>query len=464
MKLTKYTLILVGILILASALMLFRLETKSYWGDEIFSVTHIQKDVWSILVGEDEPGNPPLYFLLLHYWIILFGTGEFAVRFLSVIFGVLSVYVTYNLGKLFFGEKEGLVSAFLLLVSHTFIAQAQDARAYTLFTFLSLLSLYFFWKMMKSGENKYLLAYVLSTVLALCSHYSAFLVVVIEFIFFVIQRKAASISTKKFFSVLSILFVLYLPFTILFVGNAIDRVKSNTEEESIVRAAELWGIDPSTAFFGILAAFSNTKYAIPLFLLPLLYGTYACWKTDKEKYLLLGLWVLLPVVAVFLLSFKMILGFKYIIFTFPVFLLLVSKGLTSIKNVSILALLLLLMLGSAGVRLADYYGSEKQDWRSAATFVDANVRTDMVVVQPHWARKYFWFYSNLNQTQIKGITEENGLPSKTIEVSSNNTRVWVVYSDENKMFDVNERIVDWLDKNCGRRAEFAEITVYLCSS
>lgn len=459
---SKHSLILVGILVLASALMLFRLETKSYWGDEIFSVTHAQRDSFVILSGEGEPGNPPLYFLLLHFWLI-FGTGEFAVRFLSVIFGLLSVYMTYKVGSLFFSQKEGLISAFLLSIAHGFIGQAQDARMYTLVTFLALCSLYFFYRAAKEGKDSYLLAYLFSTFLALCTHYFSFFVVLVELLYFVAERRSHTLSAKKFFIVICVIFLFYLPFLIPFIGNAFERVKRNIEEESIVRAADLWGYQPDTMFIATLSAYSNTKYAIPLFLLPLLYGLIINWKKERNQYLLLLLWILVPVFVVFLLCFKMFLGLKYILLTMPIFLVLVAHGVTSFKNKRIWVLLLLLITASASIKLMEYYASEKPDWRSTASYVDSVARSDLVVVQPHWARKYFWFYSRLDRQQIIGVTEEDGLPSKTQAVYANNSRMLVVYSDENKMFDYGGNVRGWLDETCVKNREFAEITVYSCS-
>jgi 4-amino-4-deoxy-L-arabinose transferase-like glycosyltransferase len=47
-------------------------------------------------------GNSPFYYLILHWWTVVFGLSDFSVRFLSVIFSVLIIGLTYLFGKRFF--------------------------------------------------------------------------------------------------------------------------------------------------------------------------------------------------------------------------------------------------------------------------------------------------------------------------------------------------------------------------
>jgi len=48
--------------------------------------------------GQDRP-TPPLYYLLLHYWIALNGDTPYYVRLLSVLFGAGTIPVIYLIGK-----------------------------------------------------------------------------------------------------------------------------------------------------------------------------------------------------------------------------------------------------------------------------------------------------------------------------------------------------------------------------
>lgn len=77
---------------------------------------------WTSLSFHD---HPPLFFLLEHYSLKIFGDNNFGIRFPSVVFGVLSVYLLYLLGRKLFSEKAGLISAVILAatLNHNYISR-----------------------------------------------------------------------------------------------------------------------------------------------------------------------------------------------------------------------------------------------------------------------------------------------------------------------------------------------------
>ena len=70
-----------------------------YWIDEGIAVGIASHDLADIprVLGQD--GNPPLYYLLLHGWMELFGTGEAATRALSLVFALLAVPASFWAGS-----------------------------------------------------------------------------------------------------------------------------------------------------------------------------------------------------------------------------------------------------------------------------------------------------------------------------------------------------------------------------
>ena len=148
-KLTPYVLILLSIIILGLTLQIYRLNYKSLWYDEICSVARSEKGIQYIIFdfgfGPGRSRVAPLHFVILNFFLY-FGKSEFVVRLPSVIFGVLAILLTYKIGELFFGKKEGLISAFLLSISAMHIHYSQEARMYSLLMFLALLSLFLFYK------------------------------------------------------------------------------------------------------------------------------------------------------------------------------------------------------------------------------------------------------------------------------------------------------------------------------
>ncbi len=119
------------------------LGTKGMWLDETFSIwmaSHRVGDMLQWIVRIDQ--HPPLYYLLLHYWIAIRGDTPYYVRLLSVLFGVATIPIIYLIGKRISGAMMGLAAAVFLALSLFNIYFAQEARMYTLLTFNAAAAMY----------------------------------------------------------------------------------------------------------------------------------------------------------------------------------------------------------------------------------------------------------------------------------------------------------------------------------
>ena len=131
------------ITMIGALLRVFLLAAKGLWLDEAFSVwlsSHNILDMLHWVVSVDQ--HPPLYYLLLHYWIALNGDTPYDVRMLSVLFGVAAIPVIYLIGKRISGPALGLAAAMLLALSPFHIRFAQETRMYTLLTFNAAVAIY----------------------------------------------------------------------------------------------------------------------------------------------------------------------------------------------------------------------------------------------------------------------------------------------------------------------------------
>jgi uncharacterized membrane protein len=119
-------------------LLTFRLGVKSLWDDEVTAVLHARRPVDVEFLCSD-PYNPPLYFMLLHFWRRL-GEQEWALRLPSVAFGVLAVLLFFFLVRRLADAVVALIAAFLLAISPAFLLYSREARAYSLLLLCSIAS------------------------------------------------------------------------------------------------------------------------------------------------------------------------------------------------------------------------------------------------------------------------------------------------------------------------------------
>lgn len=136
-------LLIISITLFGGWLRVLLLSSKGMWLDETFSVwlaNHSVPDMLQWILRIDQ--HPPLYYLLLHYWIAHNGDTPYYARLLSALFGTGTIPLIYLIGKRLSGDVMGLAAALLLALSPFHIYYAQETRMYTLLTFNAAAAIY----------------------------------------------------------------------------------------------------------------------------------------------------------------------------------------------------------------------------------------------------------------------------------------------------------------------------------
>lgn len=120
------------IVLFAAYLRFHNLETQSLWNDEGNAYVQATRSLADIAANAARDIHPPGYYWLLAIWRQLTGDGEFALRALSALAGVLTVAFTYALGRRLFGVFAGLVAALFVTLNTFQVYYAQEARMYAL--------------------------------------------------------------------------------------------------------------------------------------------------------------------------------------------------------------------------------------------------------------------------------------------------------------------------------------------
>lgn len=151
-------------------------------GDEAFSVFHAQQTVPELLQTLNKEANPPLYYLILHFWIKLFGIGLFAVKSLNIILSIGTAFFLFKLTK-----KVGNVWIIFsvsacFLFSNLHFDFSHEIRAFQLVLLLTAASYYVLLSFIETQKKTWLLTLVILNAAMPFSHYNAVLVPLVQFL------------------------------------------------------------------------------------------------------------------------------------------------------------------------------------------------------------------------------------------------------------------------------------------
>ena len=116
--------------------------------------------------------HPPLYYLLLHGWMVLFGDGIMAARSLSLVFGVVTVALAMRFTRWLANERAALIAGWLMAIMPMAVRYSQEARMYALMGMLAIAAAMVLAKWLKTPDNRrYLALYALLMTLSFYTHY-----------------------------------------------------------------------------------------------------------------------------------------------------------------------------------------------------------------------------------------------------------------------------------------------------
>lgn len=161
---------------------------QSLWRDEAFSVLIAERPIGSFLGALNF--EPPIYYVLLHIWIRIFGTSEIAVRSLSVVgFALATIVVIFWAEYLFKKHWLSWMTPVLFFFNPMLLYYAFEVRAYGWFMFFSTLSLFAY------STKRYKLLFV-ANVLSFYTHSYAIFIPFVQ----LAHHLISNIKTKHFFT------------------------------------------------------------------------------------------------------------------------------------------------------------------------------------------------------------------------------------------------------------------------
>jgi mannosyltransferase len=453
-------LLLILILAFAVIIRIINLGAESIWLDEASSVTLARLPLAGIIdLVSREDVHPPLYYLALHYWVMLAGDSESAVRLLSVLFAALSILVIHRVASLLFDRWTGLLSALLLSVSLLHILFSQEARMYALLGLLSLLSFYFLIRLFEGDESSLIFTgYLVSTALLPYTQVYGWFVIAAENLFFLslylLSRGTFQRLIKRWIFAQVLVVALFLPWVPVMMQQ-ISRVQQSfwipapslrllglTLNEYVFSNSLLW-IYPLLIALCIISHWKFNRRSVETDLQSSAPARREAWFSDRYKIYFLLTWLLVPVLVPFMLSYFMRPIFlpKYTIAALPAFVILAARGLMDIRFALARLLLIALILYLSVSGLRGYWGTQrKPDWRNAVGYFNQMAKpNDLVLFYPSFSQVPFDYYlrhSDVTKEPVPDLNPEV-TPDKLGELLraklKGHERVWLVlHSLENE--------------------------------
>ena len=141
------------------------------WMDEGISVGIASQPLREIPQILRQDGSPPLYYVVLHAWMTVFGHSETATHALSLVLSLAAIPVALWAGWSLFGRRTGWVFAVLVATSPFVTYFATETRMYTLVALLALVATSAFLQAFAFRRRRYLWVFAPALALVLYTHY-----------------------------------------------------------------------------------------------------------------------------------------------------------------------------------------------------------------------------------------------------------------------------------------------------
>ncbi|MDQ2806270.1 MAG: hypothetical protein M3Z04_05020 [Chloroflexota bacterium] len=418
-----------GPLFIGSVLRLLGLDRLSYWFDEIASLILSRPPLRVILsFTDDQIFHPPLYYALLHYWII---PNEAAIwtRLFSALTGIATIPLVYALGYLLFSRQVGWMSSWLFALSPWHIWYSQETRMYALVCLWATLALLLGIRWDRTPRWSTGVAYVAATLLGLYTNYTMFGIWLPAALLLPLwQRGTWTWGTLLRWLGLQALVVLGYGPQLIYIPTIV---------------AGLYNSDRFGANVGTVG--SNLPYILGCLLLAgllVLVGwiTMRHWSSERMRQIAVGglLVVLFLSLIIMLNPSATLLKRLFSIYTPSI----CWGGAWAITQARVPALQfrywVLVSALAAALMLAIV---PKEPWREIVGRLDSLAQSgDLVVIEPAYNTLAFTYYDHSN-LPLQGVNSQELTPifMQRIEQSR---RVWLILSSEDRI-DLHRQVRSW---------------------
>jgi uncharacterized membrane protein len=421
-----------AITLLGFALRLAFLGRQSLWYDEAFSLAVARADwptFWAALLSDGV--HPPGYYLLLRGSLALFGAGEFALRFPSVLAGTLAVPLTYQLGRVLSSRRWGLAAALLLALNPFALWYAQEARMYSLLLCLSIAGGYAFWRLAARPDFRRWLGLAFVSTLGFSVHYFAFVFSLAQFIYLVASLRRNHRVLRWWVAAQAAAFLTFLPWAAAIVTREGRNFGIGWIHPPTI-------LDPPLTLSNLALALSDPTRVWTWAGLALVVGTAAVGVKARvvrihhsllpTPYSLLLTWLLIPIAFTWLISLRLPLYVdRFLIICLPPLLLLSSTiSLSPAWGARGTMAVMIMVSAIASARVWVDSGLAKEDWRAAAAYVQSREAPGDILLMRDLQTgiSFGYYYRGSLKPQFVSVNRQT---TPLEDLGQGYDRLWLVY-------------------------------------
>ena len=143
----------------------------SYWGDEAIAIGIALHPVSSLPHYLANDGSPPLYYVMLHFWMELFGRSGPATHALSMVGGLLAIPAAWWSGEKLFGRRAARASAAPVALCSYLDYYSTETRMYSWLVLAAILAITCFVLAYRGAGRSYWTAATVLMAAVLYFHY-----------------------------------------------------------------------------------------------------------------------------------------------------------------------------------------------------------------------------------------------------------------------------------------------------
>jgi uncharacterized membrane protein len=373
------------IVLLISSLLVrsISLLKSSIWHDEGFSLMLASRSPLDIWLGSARDVHPPLYYEILHFWTEIFGNSVLSVRSLSLIAGIIVVWLGYQIAFMISNKRNVALLAGLLLSLNPFLIRySQEVRMYGILGVFLLIAIIGLIKISKDSKDWFgYVLYVIGVSAGLYTHYFTAMVVIAFWIYIVsiyfIKNKITLITNWRWWLANILALLIFLPWVPSMMAQFTRAQGLGWLSKTSIRTLNdtVWQFMTFTDARQILILI---YWLVPVLILGLV--VYVCIKDrSKEKFSrLLALFTFLPLIMAVMISFiRPVFHERYFVFSAIGLCLMMALAIYYIflnnKYLAISIALIIVLIQLVGIR--NVYAQSNHQMSRVMGFINQNYQS-----------------------------------------------------------------------------------------